>query len=172
MKKALLALLLPLVFATAAHAQAPAGYAALPIDSATQKVTYRGAIALPPGTTQAQAYGRAKLWLADVFASKALIADDAASGLLSGGGIVLVRDFSYLFRVRLQVESNQVRYRLDDFTWQTNGGRSTSDRGTAEEQRDSKMGIGKGLRAKMLAEMDAKVREGLAKLKSELGGNL
>lgn len=143
----------------------------LPADSVTGKIMYRGAQALPANTPAAQAFGRAKIWLADYFGGNSILTDDAASGLLSGVGKVLVNDYTYTFRVRLQVEAKQVRYRVDDFAWQAIRS-GVLAHGTPEEQRDSKLGIGKGARAKILAELDTKVRAGLDRLGQELTGSL
>ena len=156
------------LLALVAQAQAPA----LPTDSLTGKIIYRGIVSLPAGVTQAQAFGRAKIWLADAFANKTILAEDASSGLLSGWGTVLVKDFTYLFRVRLQIESSAVRYRVDNFSFSYLDQFRSTVTGTPEEQRDSKLGIGKGTRTKMLAEMDKKVKAGIAQLSTELAGVL
>ena len=164
MKAILAILLLCLAFST--HAQ-------LPVDPNTGKVVYSGSVPLPNGVTSTQAFGRAKVWLSDAFTGHATLAEDAASGLLSGGGVERVKDFTYSFRVRLQVEANQVKYKLDDFTYTYLDPMShTTKGGTAEEQRDSKLFMGKGTRAKMLAELDEKVRAGLGQLSGELAGTL
>lgn len=160
--KILLSAVLGLLLSFAGHAQT------LPTDS-TGRVEYRGAIKLPAGVTTTQAFGRAKLWQADKFASKVLLAEDAPSGLLSGMGQVPLRDFLYTFHIRMQVESGQVRYRLYDFTWHTS---NPNQDGTVEQQRDSKLAVGRGIRAKLLAELDQKVRAGLAGLSTDLTGAL
>lgn len=60
----------------------------LPADPTTGKVVYTGAAQIPAGITPAQAFGRAKVWLSDAFTGHAVLTEDAASGLLSGGGVV------------------------------------------------------------------------------------
>jgi len=162
----LLFTLLFALFCLAATAQG------LPSDPTTGKVVYAGVAQIPASVTPAQAFGRAKVWLSDAFTGHAVLTEDAASGLLSGGGVVPVKNFNYSFRVRLQVEPAAVRYRLDNFTWLYTEPGSPTDNGTVEAQRDSKLGIGKNSRAKMLAELDAQVRVGLAQLEKELAGTL
>ena len=144
----------------------------LPTDSVTGKIVYRGVIPVPADVTQAQAFGRAKIWLADAFTNKTILAEDAASGLLSGGGSVVVNQFLYTFRVRIQIKSGELNYRIDNFSWTTNEGRGVVDRGTPEEQRDSKLAIGRNSRAKILSSLDVKVRTGLTQLSQDLSNAL
>lgn len=147
-------------------------YAQLPADPTTGKIVYTGALPLPANVTAAQAFGRSKIWLSRAFLDHDVPVEDAASGLLSSAGVTKVNNLSFPFRIRLQVEGAQVKYRLDDFQcdW-LNLIDGTSTHGTAEAVRDSKM-IGKGGRAKALAKMDSQIREGLAQLGSELAGSL
>lgn len=167
--KSLLSLLLCL-FSLIANAQTKPG---LPADSATGKVVYEGVIKVPAGVTYSQAFERSQVWLSNAFGNKDRPAVHPASAIISAGGLVKVNDFTYTFRVRLHVNSDQVQYRLDDFSWKTyavNGAEEMS--GTIEQQRDSSLAIGKKARAKILAELDQKVRAGLTKLGTELTGGL
>lgn len=172
MKKALFTAALNLFLAASSHAQAVSGYAALPVDSASGRVQYVGVVPMPAGVTTTQAFGRAKMWLSAGPNKKAIRAEDAASGLLTGDSQIKIKDFIYPYMVRLQVEPTGVRYKLEQFTFITAGSPSSLTTGTVEEQRDSKLAIGRGTRAKMLTELDQKVRASLAQLKAELAGSL
>lgn len=159
------ATLLLVLLTFALHAQG------LPADSLTGKIVYRGAVPLPTGVTPVQAFGRAKVWLADAFTNKTILAEDAASGLLSGGGRIPVEGYIYTFRIRLQVGPAQAKYSIDNFAWEALRS-GVIAHGTPEEQRDSKLAIGRAARARILATLDSKVRAGLAQLNQDLSGSL
>jgi hypothetical protein len=138
----------------------------LPADPASGKVVYTGDILHTGSVNQQLAFGRAKMWL-NAVTTKGSMVEDAASGMLSGTGLVKVKQFDYTFRIRLQVIAGDIHYRLEDFAWHEG-----VDQGTPEAQRDSKLAMGKASRARILTELDSKVRASLAQLQSELGAAL
>jgi hypothetical protein len=69
-----------------AHAQV-ADTVKLPVDPATQHITYTGVVQVP-GVSQAELYTRAKLWFANTFksATEVVQADEKEAGIVQGRG--------------------------------------------------------------------------------------
>jgi hypothetical protein len=109
-----------------ASAQNLTSYAALPKDSATQKVTYM-AIVQVPGVSEAELFGRAAEWLAR---QKELDRNGAVADPASGRQVAHLRfkqpplSFTdthsnlYEFAVAVYTKEGKYFYRLDDFTYQ------------------------------------------------------
>ncbi|MDO7846481.1 hypothetical protein Q5H92_08940 [Hymenobacter sp. M29] len=179
MKNALYAVALGLLISATSYAQAVKGYASLPKDSLTQKVSYSGVVSVP-GATQTALFGRASEWIARQ--------TDRAPGeptADAGSGMQLVRlrykqapqGFTdthanlYYFAVAIYTKEGRFRYQVDDVTYQNENPALTS------EDVKNRVPLEKYATAKpskntvaAMADLDKHLREVVASLTQSMGG--
>ncbi len=126
MKPYLLALGLLLAGTSASAQQAAPGPLTVPVDAATQQITYSGIIDVP-GATKDELYARGKIWFGAAFYStqSVILADDQPAGFLVGRGfsttgitfelIPIPTTVRVLCTIKLAFKDGKYRYTLTEF---------------------------------------------------------
>lgn len=147
----------------------------LPVDSATQKVSYTGVVSVA-GATQSELYARARTWFATEFksANSVLQLGDKQTGSLIGKGTTEVAfkarmELQLQMRFTLTVKVKEGRYRYELTNLQTRfGGRTQSVEVLLRQKENYKAGQPTPEMLAMTAAIDTEAKTIVARLQQAM----